>query len=141
MRPRAPARHARAAASHARGGAATPPPQKKPHHHSTNYQNTQKQKKALYGRLPPASIDADYLWGRLAPLLWYLPSDAQREQVRDALNVAFAAHAGQARKSGEPFVTHPVEVSRILAEMRLDAESLVAGLLHDTVEDTDRVRS
>ncbi len=39
------------------------------------------------------------------------------------------------RKSGEPFITHPVEVTRILAELRMDWESLAAGILHDTVED------
>lgn len=60
-------------------------------------------------------------------------------QVRQALGVALQAHSGQLRKSGEPFITHPVEVARILAEMRMDSESLIAGLLHDTVEDTDAV--
>jgi GTP pyrophosphokinase len=60
-------------------------------------------------------------------------------QVREALNLAYDSHAGQARKSGEPFVTHPVEVARILAELGMDAESVAAGLLHDTVEDTDAV--
>lgn len=43
------------------------------------------------------------------------------------------------RKSGEPYITHPVEVTRILAELKMDAESLIAGLLHDTVEDTQAV--
>ena len=63
----------------------------------------------------------------------------ERAEVRDALEVAFNAHDGQARKSGEPYITHPVAVAAILAEMELDHESLVAGLLHDTVEDTDAV--
>ena len=45
----------------------------------------------------------------------------------------------QVRKSGEPYITHPVEVTRILAELKMDAESLIAGLLHDTVEDTQAV--
>ena len=43
-------------------------------------------------------------------------------------------------KVGEPFITHPVEVTRILAELKMDHESLVAGLLHDTVEDTENVK-
>lgn len=47
--------------------------------------------------------------------------------MREALSLAYDAHAGQARKSGEPFITHPVEVARILAELRMDYESLVAG--------------
>ncbi len=57
-------------------------------------------------------------------------------QVHGALCLAFSSHAGQLRKSGEPYITHPVEVTRLLAELRSDHESLIAGLLHDTVEDT-----
>ncbi|MBO0223062.1 HD domain-containing protein, partial [Vibrio parahaemolyticus] len=50
---------------------------------------------------------------------------------------AFAAHQGQLRKSGEPYIVHPVAVAEILAELGLDAGTLMAGLLHDTVEDTE----
>jgi hypothetical protein len=64
----------------------------------------------MYESKPPASIDIEYLWSqRLAPLLWYLRDD-ERGMVREGLELAVAAHAGQRRKSGEPFVTHPVEV-------------------------------
>ncbi len=51
---------------------------------------------------------------------------------------AFAAerHAGQKRRSGEPYVVHPVGVARITSELRLDVPSICAGLLHDCVEDT-----
>ncbi len=59
--------------------------------------------------------------------------------MQEALSLAYDSHAGQLRKSGEKYITHPVEVARILAELQMDAESLVAGLLHDTVEDTDAV--
>ncbi|KAL4603556.1 hypothetical protein ACB092_10G132200 [Castanea dentata] len=54
-------------------------------------------------------------------------------------SLAFEAHDGQKRRSGEPFIIHPVEVARILGELELDWESVAAGLLHDTVEDTNVV--
>ena len=80
-------------------------------------------------------INEQFLWDeRLAPLLDYLPAD-QVCRVREALSLAHDAHSSQRRKSGEPFITHPVEVTRILAELKMDYESLAAGLLHDTVED------
>ena len=56
--------------------------------------------------------------------------------VRLALEVALLAHHGQARRSGEPFVTHPVAVAVILAKNSMEKETIVSGLLHDTVEDT-----
>ena len=62
-----------------------------------------------------------------------------KEQVgllKQAYVVARDAHEGQMRSSGEPYITHPVAVATILAEMRLDHESLMAALLHDTIEDT-----
>ena len=64
-------------------------------------------------------------------------SKAERERVLQALRVAHAAHWGQVRKSGEPFITHPVAVMGILADMRMDVDTLIAGLLHDAVEDTE----
>ncbi|BDM66109.1 bifunctional GTP diphosphokinase/guanosine-3',5'-bis(diphosphate) 3'-diphosphatase [Shewanella sp. NFH-SH190041] len=60
----------------------------------------------------------------------------QVELLRQAFVVADKAHEGQTRTSGEPYITHPVAVARILAEMRLDHETLMAALLHDTIEDT-----
>lgn len=65
----------------------------------------------------------------------YNPS-ADIALLRRAYEFAAAAHEGQMRDSGEPFITHPVEVCGILAELHLDMETLVAGLLHDTVEDS-----
>ena len=61
---------------------------------------------------------------------------SQVEQVVDAYRVAKAAHEGQFRSSGEPYVTHPVAVCQILADMHLDHETLMAALLHDVIEDT-----
>ena len=62
---------------------------------------------------------------------------ANFEQIRAAFDFAEAAHAGQLRKDGSPFVTHPLAVAQILAEeLHLDSESIAAALLHDTIEDT-----
>lgn len=69
----------------------------------------------------------------------YLP-EAQRQLLRRAWAVGAAAHAGQTRKSGEPYITHPVAVAKVLAEQGLDVETLVAAILHDTIEDTPLTR-
>ncbi|KAL5983723.1 putative GTP diphosphokinase rsh1, chloroplastic [Asimina triloba] len=74
----------------------------------------------------------------LEPTIEYLPP-AELKLVNNALKLAFEAHDGQKRRSGEPFIIHPVEVARILGELELDWESIAAGLLHDTVEDTNVV--
>lgn len=56
--------------------------------------------------------------------------------INRAYSIAEDMHNGQLRKSGEPYIIHPVEVARILAELGMDDETLVAGLLHDVIEDT-----
>ncbi len=58
-------------------------------------------------------------------------------RVMEAFRLGERAHAGQKRKSGEPYFTHPVAVAHMLADMGADAETIIAALLHDTVEDTD----
>ncbi|ESW35137.1 hypothetical protein PHAVU_001G209900 [Phaseolus vulgaris] len=78
------------------------------------------------------------LWEDLKPAISYL-SSKELELVYNAFMMAFKAHDGQKRRSGEPFIIHPVEVARILGELELDWESIAAGLLHDTVEDTNVV--
>ncbi len=65
----------------------------------------------------------------------YLPAE-QIELLKQAYVVAFDAHDGQMRSSGDPYITHPVAVARNLAEMHLDHETLMAALLHDVIEDT-----
>ncbi len=65
----------------------------------------------------------------------YLPS-AQVQQVRRAYYYSEQAHDGQTRRSGEPYVTHPLAVAGILADQKLDHHSLIAALLHDVIEDT-----
>ena len=61
---------------------------------------------------------------------------ADLEIIRRAYDFSARVHKGQKRESGEPYLTHPVAVAAIIAEMRLDVPSVVTGLLHDTVEDT-----
>jgi guanosine-3',5'-bis(diphosphate) 3'-pyrophosphohydrolase len=61
---------------------------------------------------------------------------AAQGRLAEAFELAEEAHRGVKRKSGEPYITHPVAVTALLAEMQLDIDALVAGLLHDTVEDT-----
>ncbi|MFA6984759.1 MAG: HD domain-containing protein, partial [Arenimonas sp.] len=73
-------------------------------------------------------------------LLEYLP-EAQVLRVRRAYQVGASAHAGQIRKSGEAYITHPVAVAGILAELRMDTETLCAAILHDALEDTPLPRS
>jgi len=62
--------------------------------------------------------------------------NARMQLIESAYNLASEAHKGQFRKSGEPFVIHPLWVATILAELRLDTETIVAAILHDVVEDT-----
>ncbi|MBE6989808.1 MAG: bifunctional (p)ppGpp synthetase/guanosine-3',5'-bis(diphosphate) 3'-pyrophosphohydrolase [Ruminococcaceae bacterium] len=62
---------------------------------------------------------------------------ANFEQIHAAFDFAVSAHEGQFRKDGSPFVTHPLAVAQIVAEeLHLDSESIIAALLHDTIEDT-----
>ena len=63
-------------------------------------------------------------------------SKADVERIRQAFMYADDAHLGQFRKSGEPYITHPLAVANILAEWRLDAVTICAGLMHDVLEDT-----
>ncbi|OOG62071.1 bifunctional GTP diphosphokinase/guanosine-3',5'-bis(diphosphate) 3'-diphosphatase [Rhodanobacter sp. B04] len=91
---------------------------------------------------PPASVDLSVLPPYVLALkerVAYLP-EAQVERVLRAFLLGAEAHAGQERKSGEPYITHPVAVAGILAELRLDAETIIAAILHDTLEDTELTR-
>ena len=62
---------------------------------------------------------------------------ADLNQIRAAYEYAREHHGEQMRRDGTPFVTHPINVAQIVAEMRLDSESIISALLHDCVEDTD----
>ena len=68
-------------------------------------------------------------------VLSYLP-DGDMDLLRRAYVFSAMEHRGQVRSSGEPYLTHPLEVAQILAELRLDLPCVVAGLLHDVIEDT-----
>ncbi len=63
-------------------------------------------------------------------------NEQEQALITKAYVFSAAAHAGQVRLSGEPYLSHPLEAAGILADMRLDAASIASGLLHDTVEDT-----
>ena len=70
----------------------------------------------------------------------YTKYDQEKEAwkiIEKAYNYALEAHSGQKRRSGESYITHPLRVAHILAELELDAITIVAGILHDVVEDTN----
>lgn len=73
---------------------------------------------------------------------WYndsimLEKEKESERVRRAVEMATKAHEGQLRKTGEPYISHPLAVKKILEEWQMDEDTVIAGVLHDTVEDTD----
>lgn len=85
---------------------------------------------------PDEFDNPDELYDRLiAAILKYHPS-TDISMVEKAYTIARNAHKDQKRKSGEPYIIHPISVAIILAELELDKETIVAGLLHDVVEDT-----
>ena len=77
--------------------------------------------------------DADLLIEELSSYL--KPKDV--EHVRVAIEFSRTAHQGQMRQSGDPYISHPIAVARILTPLHIDAQAIIAALLHDVVEDTD----
>lgn len=61
----------------------------------------------------------------------------EKSKLREAVHFGAYAHEKQIRKSGEPYITHPITVATVLAELRVNIDTLIAGVLHDTIEDTD----
>jgi GTP pyrophosphokinase len=95
--------------------------------------------RAVLARLPGIDLGVQ-IPERLEPLVVTLKRDSPRVELKEvirAYEVADAAHAGQKRKSGEPYIVHPIGVADLLAELGMDTATIVAALLHDTVEDTD----
>ena len=64
-------------------------------------------------------------------------SRSDKSDLKKAFNFCFTAHTGQFRRTGDPYVSHPIAVAEICADWQLDSEALIAALLHDTVEDTN----
>ena len=64
-------------------------------------------------------------------------SPEERARIRTAFEFARDSHQGQLRKDGSPYITHPLEVAHLVAELGLDSDSIMAALLHDTIEDTE----
>ncbi len=81
---------------------------------------------------PPSVVSFAQLTDRLKK---YLPS-AEIVRIKDAFRFADAAHLGQFRKSGEPYITHPVAVAELLADWKLDSAAIQAALMHDVLEDS-----
>ena len=87
--------------------------------------------KALKEHLTPEELYDDLI----LRVKKYHPSD-DISLIEKAYKLAAHAHTGQVRKSGEPYIIHPLYVSIILADLEMDKETIAAGLLHDVVEDT-----
>jgi GTP pyrophosphokinase len=90
---------------------------------------------SLLGLLPGAKRTTPGVKELLAKVATYLPAE-QVERVRTAAEFGAAAHQGQTRVSGEPYITHPVAAAVILADLHLDADTIVGAILHDVIEDT-----
>ena len=92
----------------------------------------------ILGRLPKGkrAIGLNHL---LAQIEGYM-NDEQVEQIKNAYEFGAEAHAGQKRLTGEPYITHPVAVASILADLHLDPQTIMAALLHDVIEDTPRAK-
>ena len=86
---------------------------------------------------PDTKTEPDKIFKRLMDKVnKYHPSD-DVSMIQKAYDLSYEAHKDQLRRSGEPYIIHPLEVACILADLELDKESIVAGILHDVIEDTD----
>ena len=84
----------------------------------------------------PDFVEPDRLYRELKSSIYKYHPSTDITLVEKAYRIACDAHEGQKRKSGEAYIIHPLCVAIILAELELDKETIVAGLLHDVVEDT-----
>jgi len=91
----------------------------------------------ILARIPGTSSKLDKGLKRLIESLEaYMPAE-QVEQVMRAYEFSATAHRGQTRMSGDPFISHPLAVAQILADMHMDSQAIAAAILHDVVEDTE----
>jgi guanosine-3',5'-bis(diphosphate) 3'-pyrophosphohydrolase len=93
-------------------------------------------KAELSKTVPPALLPADSEDSLLSLKLKQYLKPQDIEQIWQGYRYAFQAHEGVARKTGEPYITHPVSVACILADLHMDVPTILAALLHDVVEDT-----
>ena len=73
----------------------------------------------------------------MAEIKSYIHKAEDLKLISEAYELAASKHEGQLRKSGEPYIIHPVNVALILANLRVGPNTIIAGILHDVVEDTD----
>ena len=94
---------------------------------------------SILGLLPSGrrSIGVTQLLNKLET---YLPPD-QVERIREAYEFGAQAHHGQRRRSGEPYIAHPVAVADLLADLHMDAQTITAAILHDVIEDTPTAKA
>ncbi|HLC76542.1 MAG TPA: HD domain-containing protein [Candidatus Peribacterales bacterium] len=83
-----------------------------------------------------AKTSSSFSWAAFQSHIRYLGTEDQKK-IREAFELGATMHDGQLRKSGEPYFTHPIAVAHILADMGGDADTIIAALLHDALEDTE----
>lgn len=81
-------------------------------------------------------MEPDEMYRKLEETIRKYRPNTDLTQIREAYELAKSAHGDQKRKSGEPYINHPLAVAIILAELEMDKETIIAGILHDVVEDT-----
>ncbi len=89
---------------------------------------------------PPIAFDPETTFNELKSLCAEYMDDDDLETLNKAYVYAKEKHIDQKRKSGEPYIIHPLSVAKILTSLRMDIETVVAGILHDTIEDTDATK-
>lgn len=87
-------------------------------------------------KTPPHAVSVASMSHLTAMLADYL-SPAELKKIKEAYRFSDEMHLGQVRKSGEPYISHPIAVAEICAEWKLDAQAIMAALLHDVMEDQD----